>query len=109
MASSSKHEVAAQEGRGLLCRRMVEENLGFCLLAYRAPQQKDHVTRETANLPQIVRSHHDLDAGLSRAQHDLFDSPCRGRIEIGGGLIEQKNFRIAGESAGEREALLLAA
>ncbi len=70
---------------------------------------KDDVARKAAHLSEIVRGHHDLDAGLRRALHDLLDATRRGRIEIGGRLVEQKNLGIASQRARQRQPLLFAA
>ena len=70
---------------------------------------KIDVAGEPAHLAEIVRGHHDLDAGSRRAQHDLLDAAGRGRIEARGGLVEQQDFGIARQRARQRQPLLLAA
>src|SRR3954470_1783109 len=91
----SDDEIAAHERGGLPGSWMIEKFFGFAPLAYRAANHKDDVARKTAHLSEIVRGHHDLDAGLRRALHDFLHATCRGRIEIGGRLVEQKNLGIA--------------
>src|ERR1700722_9512348 len=73
----SNHEIAAHKGGGFRCRWVVEKIRRGALLAQRAADQKNHISREPAELAEIVRGHHDLDAGLRRRQHDLFDAAGR--------------------------------
>ena len=42
-------------------------------------------------------------------QHNLFDAARRGGIEIGGGLVEQQDFRISCQRPRQRQPLLFAA
>ena len=74
-----------------------------------AARQKHDVAGEAARLPDVVRRHHDLHARGRNRTHDVLDALGRGRIEARGRLVEEENFRIARERAGQREALLLAA
>src|SRR5215471_4377676 len=91
----SNHEIAAHEGSCLRCRRLVEKVGDRTLLADRPVQQKDHIARDAPHLAEIMGGHHDLDAGPRGPNHDVLDAPRRGGIEIGGGLVEQQQFRVA--------------
>jgi len=71
--------------------------------------QKHHITSEPPGLAKIVSRHNDFHAGACNPNDDLLDAFGRGRIEASGWLIQEQDFRVAGECAGKRQSLLLAA
>ncbi len=75
------------------------------------PRSHEHdVAGEPARLAEVVRRHHDLDAGRRRWRAAMSSTALvAAGIEARGRLVEEQHLRIAGERAGEREALLLAA
>src|SRR6185503_9475223 len=80
-----------------------------CAAAGAAAAHEQDLVGETVRLAEIVRGHDDLAARLVHREHDRFHHARGGRIEIGGGLVEEQNFGIERPCARERHALLLAA
>ena len=73
-----------------------------------ASDKKDDVTGKSARFAQIVRRHDDLDAGGGDARDDVLDEFRLRGVEAGGRLVEEQHFGVAGQRAGERQALLFA-
>ncbi len=59
------------------------------LFADNAAHHEHHVARKPPDLAEIVRCHHDLDAGLCGATNNLFDAASRRWIEARSRLIKQ--------------------
>src|SRR5271155_3595779 len=88
-------------GRGEEVRRWAE----FDDLAV---QQEGREIADAGGLLHVVGDG-DNSAEIFQLDEQLFDFCCADGIEGGARLVEEKNFRLDGESAGETEALLLAA
>src|SRR5712671_3856010 len=105
----SDDEIAADEGGALRGCGCGEETLGARLLAHASAQHEHDLAGEPARLSEVVRRHHDLDAGLRDGAQDVLDRLGGGRIEARGRLVQEQHLGVAGERAREREPLLLAA
>src|SRR5215813_4027314 len=104
---SSDDEIAADEGGGLAGCGYSEEALGIGAFVHGAVQHEHDLAGEPVRLAEVVRRHHDLDAGLGDRADDVLHRLGGGRIEARGRLVEKQNFRIARERPRQRKALLL--
>ena len=102
------HQIATHEGGGLGCCGRGEEAFGRRAFVHGAAQHEYDLAGEPTRLAEIVRRHHDLDAGLRDRADDVLDRLGGRRIEAGGRLVEKQDLRIAGERPRQRQALLLA-
>ena len=84
----------------------VEEVVRGGPLTQAAANQKDDVAGEAAHLAKVVRRHDDLRARLGGGEDDLLDEPGRGRVEAGRRLIQEEDFRLAGQRPRQRQSLL---
>src|SRR5260370_1126062 len=81
-----------------------------CTHAAHAPGQNETAPAgEPARLSEVMRRHPELDAGLRDGAQDILDRLGGGRIEARGRLVQEQHLGVAGERAGERKTLLLAA
>ena len=71
--------------------------------------QQHDLAGEAARFAEIVGRQHHLDAARNHGPDHIFNCFGGGGIEACGRLVEEQNLRIAGERAGERQPLLLAA
>src|SRR5205085_7280616 len=85
--------------------------LGFGLVLF-----IDDATIEEVDLPvgmlgiaRVVRHHADGCARLMQLAHQVHDGFTVGRIEVSGRLVCEQDERVAGDSAGDGNALLLTA
>src|SRR5882672_3529276 len=62
-----------------------------------------------AGEPRVVRDHHDGGAALVQLGEELHDGVAVLRIEVTRGLVREEHGGLAGEGAGDGDALLLAA
>src|SRR5262245_4724241 len=105
----SDQQLATHEPARLLGPGVGKERLGRAALDHAAAMQECDLAGEAPRLAEIVRRHHHLDPAPSNGADDVLDRLGRGRIEARGRLVEQEKLRLLGESAREREPLLLAA
>src|SRR5688572_8771507 len=68
-----------------------------------------HAIAQELRLVHVMGRHQDRAASCAKLVEQPPQLPPRVRIEPGGRLVEKQQVRIAGERAGEREALFLAA
>ena len=89
---------------------IVEELVGRRHFQQSTIIQESHALRQTSRLPDVMGDQHNggvtLLIGLP---DDLLDLAHIGGIEIGRGLIQQQDFWIEDQGAGERDALAFAA
>src|SRR5437667_7965 len=71
--------------------------------------EQNDLAGEPSRLAEIVGRQHHLDAAPADGANDILDRLGGSGIETRGRLVEEQHGRVAGESAREREALLLAA
>src|ERR1043165_4474836 len=105
----SDHQIAADEGGGFRGCGCGEEALGLGACVHGAAQHEGDLAGEPRRLAEIVRRHHDLDAGLGDGADDVLDRLGGGGIEACGRLVEKQDLRIACQRPRQRKALLLAA
>ena len=70
--------------------------------------QEEEVVAEAPRLPPVLGDQDDGDPTPVRPADQLFDRVGGSGIEARGGLVEEEHPGVAGERAGNREALLLA-
>ena len=61
--------------------------------------QEHHLVGEPPRLAEVVGDEHDLGASVVGPLDQLLDRQRRGRIEIGGRLVEEQDVRIEAERA----------
>ena len=74
-----------------------------------AVMQERDLVGEAPHLPQIVRDQHHARSLRAHGADQALDRRGRGRIEIGGRLVEDQDLRTRRQRAGDRQQLLLAA
>ena len=107
--AASNHEVTLEEGLRLLRSRADEKRFRRRPLVDPAPDHEYDLAGEAAGLSKIVGCEYDFDASGGNLYDYIFDSLGGGGIKICRGLVEKQNLRVAGECAGKRDTLLLAA
>ena len=75
---------------------------------FAAAHDRDAVAH-AENLGQLRRDHDDGEAALGEIDDELVDFGFRADVDALGGLVEDENFGLRGEPAGQRDLLLIAA
>src|SRR5262249_11944311 len=109
ISDASDQQLAAHEPARLLGPGVGKECVGRAALDHAAALHEHDLAGEAPRFAEIVRRHHHLDPARSNDADDVLDRLGRGRVEARGRLVEQKNLRLLGESARERQPLLLSA
>src|SRR5262245_33458504 len=107
VGGGSDQQLAAHEPARLLGPGVGKECVGRAALDHAAAMHEHDLAGEAPRFAEIVRRHHHLDPARSNDADDVLDRLGRGRVEARGRLVEQKNLRLFGESARERQPLLL--
>ncbi len=71
--------------------------------------ERENILGKARDLAEIVRDEDHLRSGLGDCSDQRFDRLRRAWIEIGGGLVEEQEFRLAHPGSRQSKALLLAA
>src|SRR6185295_19605481 len=99
----------AQEKLGAVGLRRGEKFLRRTGLDNLALVHEDYAIGDRARESHLVGHHHHRHALLCQFDHHVEHFLDHFRVERGSGLVEQHHFRAHGESAGDGDALLLAA
>src|SRR6516164_1593876 len=102
-------QLASHEAARLLGPGVSKECVGRAALDHASAMHEHDLAGEAPRLAEVMRRHHHLDPARSNDADDVLDRLGRGRVEARGRLVEQENLRLFGESARERQPLLLAA
>ena len=98
---ASEQQLSRDELPGLLCFWLGEKLFGRRAFDHAAAMQQHDLAGQAARLAEIVGGEHDLDAARDHRADHILDRLGGGGIEARGRLIEEKDFGIAGQRAGQ--------
>ena len=91
---------------GLRMLRREEQLFGGPFLDQPAVKEQGGPVADAGGLGKIVR-HHDHGEPVGERSNELFDLLGRGRVQRGGGLVEQQDLRVHRKRTGQAQQLLL--